>query len=274
MILELLGWVATAGHVSDARSEWRLIIQALAGALLAGAVSWLLYMALEPFVRRRNPRLIIAWSRLLSGRWRDPLVGRDLMLGISAASLIVCLEHAFRFALYRLDRTVPQPLAFSTDFLAGPGAMLGATANIAINAVIEAMLLNFLFVALAALVRREWIAGVLFGGVLLISTLGGEAGSPVVYYTMQVIGLTLLVVVIARCGLLTLMGATLTMGMLRTIPLTRNLDQWYAHGTIAAMVLVGGLAALGFWSAIGGRLAFAGARPRQTRAGPPSSETR
>src|SRR5262249_15529600 len=37
--------------------------------------------ALEPYVRRRWPWLMVGWNRLLAGRWRDPLVGRDLMGG-------------------------------------------------------------------------------------------------------------------------------------------------------------------------------------------------
>src|SRR5262249_48216950 len=38
-------------------------------------------VALEPHVRRRWPWLMVGWNRLLAGRWRAPLVGRDLLLG-------------------------------------------------------------------------------------------------------------------------------------------------------------------------------------------------
>lgn len=37
-------------------------------------VCWLMYMALEPYVRRRWPDMLIGWSRLLAGDYRDPLV--------------------------------------------------------------------------------------------------------------------------------------------------------------------------------------------------------
>ena len=42
----------------------------------------MLYLALEPWVRRRWPHAIISWSRLLSGQLRDPLVGRDILFGV------------------------------------------------------------------------------------------------------------------------------------------------------------------------------------------------
>ena len=53
---------------------------------------WLLYLALEPFARRRWPQMLISWTRALSGSWRDPLVGRDMLIGAAvgtAAGLIM-----------------------------------------------------------------------------------------------------------------------------------------------------------------------------------------
>ena len=42
---------------------------------------WVNYIAIEPFVRRLWPELLVSWSRLLEGRLRDPRVGRDLLVG-------------------------------------------------------------------------------------------------------------------------------------------------------------------------------------------------
>src|SRR5262245_40320462 len=41
----------------------------------------LLYLALEPMVRRKHPGWLASWNRLLEGRWLDPLVGRDVLVG-------------------------------------------------------------------------------------------------------------------------------------------------------------------------------------------------
>jgi serine/threonine-protein kinase len=48
---------------------------------------WLLYVALEPFARRRFPKTLISWKRLLAGRIRDPLVGRDILVGAALGTL-------------------------------------------------------------------------------------------------------------------------------------------------------------------------------------------
>jgi serine/threonine-protein kinase len=49
-------------------------------------IGWLYYIALEPEVRRTWPHTLISWSRLLAGRLRDPLVGRDVLVGVTAGS--------------------------------------------------------------------------------------------------------------------------------------------------------------------------------------------
>jgi hypothetical protein len=40
------------------------------------------YLALEPYIRRTWPELLVSWTRTLSGEFNDPLVGRDVFLGI------------------------------------------------------------------------------------------------------------------------------------------------------------------------------------------------
>ena len=55
-----------------------------AWGLIVATTVWVLYVALEPHVRRRWPSSLISWGRLLAGQMRDPVVGRDLLVGILA----------------------------------------------------------------------------------------------------------------------------------------------------------------------------------------------
>ena len=48
-----------------------LIVDALSEALFRGAAAWILYLAIEPFVRRRWPQTIVSWSRVLAGNLRQ-----------------------------------------------------------------------------------------------------------------------------------------------------------------------------------------------------------
>ncbi|HUP04891.1 MAG TPA: serine/threonine-protein kinase, partial [Bryobacteraceae bacterium] len=76
--------------------ELTQIAYALTEALFQAAIVWLLYLAVEPFVRRRWPRTIVSWTRILSGKLRDPLVGADILIGVAFGLFwIVILELAF-----------------------------------------------------------------------------------------------------------------------------------------------------------------------------------
>lgn len=72
---------------------------AAAVGLFTGAFCWLFYVAIEPFVRRQWPRVLIGWSRLMAGEWRDPQVGREVFLGaLLAVVASVPMVAAARFA--------------------------------------------------------------------------------------------------------------------------------------------------------------------------------
>src|SRR5262249_34679757 len=77
----LLMWLFMAHHVAAVADEWAILTAAVGLALLNGLTILVIYLALEPSVRRLQPGWVIGWNRLLEGRWRDPLVGRDILVG-------------------------------------------------------------------------------------------------------------------------------------------------------------------------------------------------
>ena len=83
--LILVGWAIEASHVPNLW-EAALFVLGLSYALFAAATVWLLYVALEPFIRRLWPHTIISWSRILGGRLRDPLVRRNMGNPIPAST--------------------------------------------------------------------------------------------------------------------------------------------------------------------------------------------
>ena len=89
----VLAWIFSAHHVPSQDEGW-MFLNSLSSAVFLGAFVWLAYIAIEPIVRRRWPELLFSWSRLLSGRFRDPLVGRDLLAGILIGALMMLLYEA------------------------------------------------------------------------------------------------------------------------------------------------------------------------------------
>src|SRR5262249_28483197 len=90
LITQMLSWLLRADHVSDF-SGIALALRGLENALLSAVLVWLVYIALEPSVRRLWPDVLISWSRLLTGRLKDPLIGRDLLVGGASGVLVVLL---------------------------------------------------------------------------------------------------------------------------------------------------------------------------------------
>ena len=90
----MLQWLCTANHVPTL-AEFGGFLVAVSGALLGAGFFWMVYMALEPYVRRRWPQSMIAWSRLLGGAVRDPVVGGNLLIGAAfgVATAAVFLVH-------------------------------------------------------------------------------------------------------------------------------------------------------------------------------------
>ena len=53
------------------------------------AFTWLTYIAVEPPIRRLWPQMLFSLARLLAGRVRDPLVGRDVLIGVLGGIVFV-----------------------------------------------------------------------------------------------------------------------------------------------------------------------------------------
>src|SRR4029453_15828941 len=49
--------------------------------MFVGGIMFLMSLAVEPFVRRSWPTMLVGWSRALTGCGRDAVVGRDIVVG-------------------------------------------------------------------------------------------------------------------------------------------------------------------------------------------------
>jgi serine/threonine-protein kinase len=251
------GWLVSGYHLAS-YDRAQLIVAAGAGGLLA-AVYGLGYLAMEPAVRRRWPWRLTAWNRLLAGRLRDPMVGRDLLIGLAVgAGRLVVLRAQWLSAAWAgvppapLSGTGPNPLEFP-----GPPTPLGTLVSFLVVPVIIPvlyLLLSFLFFLV---LRREWAAWgavwLWFVAAFAAPLLGPSPAENVVavFWTGLYVGLS--VFALARFGLLAMAASLLCSEMLSLVPLTADLSAWYAYQGVVAALLVAGLAGYAFLTATGGR---------------------
>jgi hypothetical protein len=64
-------WALSAGHVAS-MFEATLLIATLGMPVFIAVSFWLVYIALEPYVRRNWPDALVSWTRLCHGQFADP----------------------------------------------------------------------------------------------------------------------------------------------------------------------------------------------------------
>ena len=83
-------WVCEV-HAAVSLGLLGIFLIAVCTTVFYAALFWAIYLALEPFVRRYWPQTLVSWTTLLSGRVRDPIVGRDVLLGTALGVVIALL---------------------------------------------------------------------------------------------------------------------------------------------------------------------------------------
>lgn len=238
-----LAWMIGTHHADAAYDEARMFAQGVGQALSSALAVWIFYMALEPGVRRTWPRSLIGWTRLLSGRFRDPMVGREILLGLGLGLithemfwLTAAASHWFgRGASSYFVKEVS--LAPTLQFIADQ--LLSHVESIEIP-------IGTIFIFLLG--RRA--LGLVGATVAFLMMLGAYATVSVAI----VLHMLLLLVVLLRSGLLTGVVMGCTLGLVASAPLTLDTSAWYWPRALAVMLIV---TAAALWSA---RLAI-GPRP-------------
>jgi hypothetical protein len=137
----------------------RPLAVAFSGATALGLLVWLAYVACEPYVRRLWPEALVSWTRVLAGRFRDPLVGRDVLLGCTFYSIQgLVLVWAFWIA-ERAGLVGLIPLPDSLIVLRGGRFAVGELFGILLLSTAAALGLMMVFLLLRMVFRKTWIAG-------------------------------------------------------------------------------------------------------------------
>jgi len=242
-----------ARHYASFDIERGRVSSMIGVALLAATTIWILYMAFEPYVRRFWPTLLIGWTRLLSGRVRDPLVGRDILIG-AAAGTIAALLIASREIIPELAG-----LKLATPALPPPTILLGtryelvAALDTLRRAFDSALEIVCVVVFLKIVVRQTWL--VLLLGVLLmipIAMNGTFAGEHLMLeLAINIVGIGLIFAVLLRFGLLAILVTFYTFMAMEAIPLTTDLTRPYAGSSALLILALVAVSAYGFYASRG-----------------------
>jgi hypothetical protein len=246
-ILEMLLWICR-GHFTFSYDLFFLFVMAVSTGLFVSGTTWMLYLALEPWVRRRWPHAIISWSRLLSGQFRDPLVGRDILFGVMLGVVWILM---FQIRYIPIMRMGAAPGLGQLEFLEGGRVALGSWLMQIPSSILGTLQFFFLLLGLKVLLRKDWLAAIAF--VALFALPRGLSSSYVfVDLPAWIVIYAVAVLIVYRFGLVPLACAIFTVNMLGNIPFSADLSAWYMNASILAMLSVVALAGWGFYHSLGG----------------------
>jgi serine/threonine-protein kinase len=226
----------------------------LGEVLLVGGFAWVLYLAAEPYVRRRWPRTLVGWARLVGGRFRDPLVGRDLLLGVllgggTCVLLAVIRLPAIGFVMPPLPPFMPDGAA-----LASIPALLAELLEHGMEAVAFSLAVLVALVVLRSLVRSERLAVVLALLAVLIPHSLYVMHQPLAFILVHFLVFFPSTVLIRRAGLLAFATFYFTYTVLVSLVGDANPARWTGRSGLVPMLLLLSLAAFGLFSSLEGRL--------------------
>jgi hypothetical protein len=257
--LLLIGITLRAHHrIDDPLFEWFLISNLVATFTFWAVVSFVLYLAVEPLVRRRWPQMLISWMRLLDGRFRDPMVGRDLLAGAVCGTVIIAVWHATALLsgadpirLTEFPRVGMIPLTFGSTGLAVSSFLLAVSESMmrCIGAVM-------LLIVLRGVLRNDVRASAVAIALLAISFLGDGNGPFVARAIYALVTGLIAVLVLRRLGLLALVSAGIFISVLWRIPITLDRTAWYFGDSLIPVLFLAAIAIYGFITSTAGKRRF------------------
>src|SRR5262245_35804471 len=255
VIVHLIVWALWVHHVPDLGREWIIFTTNTGWTLFNAALIWLFYVGLEPYVRRRWPGTLIAWSRVLTGRFRDPLVGREILIGSVLGAFIVTTVGVGSRAPAWFGLPTEVPSGNNLVALLGIRSLLGTVIDIHVHSLLGVMQGLFLFLLFCGLFRKEWLGAAAFTAVFTLA-ICADSESLLVLAPFIGVGVLAFTIVIRRFGLLAGAIGVLWPNVITGLPTTSDLTSWYAAPTLMLLVVLGGLALYGFRVALAGRPAL------------------
>jgi hypothetical protein len=255
-------WLVTGHHVAGF-SEFSLVMRALGRAATFAVLAWLMYITLEPYIRRFWPQAMVSWNRLLAGRFNDPLVGRDILLGMAISGLFGPLWYVAMYVAIKDGVLAPFPLEVSAILQGGRHAV-GNLLSLPLQMLAFASALILGYMLLRVVLRRQWLAAavicLLFGGFSTMNFAGlfGSAGAAAMLFGLAAGLFTAIVyiVVLIRFGVVAFMATLLFDALAQGYAMTADFSSPFFTSSLIGPVVLIAIALYAFKVSLAGRPLF------------------
>jgi hypothetical protein len=239
-------WICQV-HVFPSLGLFVMFLLAVCTSVFYGVLVWTLYIAVEPFVRRHWPQVLLSWTNVLTGHIRDPIVGRDVLIGTALAVGWMMMFQGMALFTEETFARFPGKM----ELLDGLRPTIGSVLEQAPYAIRNVLLYFFLLFLLRVLLRREWAAALaLAGGFALLNLPGDEPTNALLSFVYFGSG----AIVVMRWGLLAYVVAVFASSLLLNAPVTLDMSAWYFGNATLLVAIVVALATWGFYTSVSGRV--------------------
>ena len=250
-LCSMVQWAFDAKHHESA-IEYDRFLLAMGRALFSAWAFGILYLALEPYVRRRLPRTLITWTRLLGGRWRDALASGHILIGIAVGVGLALVFYVGNLAVEPYGSSRYGPGQLELDWLPGSRSMASILLDLTTQHLGHSLGFLFIYFLFYSGLRREWLATVVL--VTLLAIFYGLQSSNFVPGTLLLLFVAGWVfLVLTRYGVVAFTALGLTSHSLHLCPMTTDLGAWYAGRMLVMIGAVAAVAVYAFVTALGGR---------------------
>jgi len=134
----------------------------LGHALVHGVTMALAYLAIEPYVRKLWPSVLVSWARLVAGRLRDPIIGRDVLIGVAFGSASTLISLGVQLLERRLGFPTDPPSlnGFLLETMTHPPSLLANVCMALGVATLRATLFYTILVIFRFVLRRNLLAAI------------------------------------------------------------------------------------------------------------------
>ena len=266
------GWGAAPGSIQAGSSEDCLFLNIWRPAGAAKNANlpvmvWIYYIAMEPFARRWWPQVLVSWTRLLSGEWRDSLVARDMLIGVALGVALNVLTHSIFLCCAFLFQSFQSPVFVGLDPKIGffnLQSVMGIrfTINELLyfmnqQIILDLALLIWVLVILRFVLRSQKAAIVM--SILLVALFASGGSSPLDLISGLIFSATLFFALM-RFGFLAALLCGFINIVIGNLPMTLHASAWYSGYGFLTLAVLAAIVLYAFRFSLGGRALIAPSR--------------
>jgi Protein kinase domain len=248
--LTMVVWVVAPTHIGQLDAELNRFFATIGFALFQAALLFSVYLAVEPAVRRLWPGSLVSWSRVTTGNWRrDPLVGRDLLIGATIGVGLTAVTRIYQLVPMALGVPETQPAAVELVGMLGARETIVAIGNRILWAMQNAFIGIMVMAVLRIFIKRQWLVILLVTVVFTIISTRTNIASPGFWMVFALSALLSLGILIAlfRFGLFAACVMFFVYLITSGLGLTLNATSQYFSSSTWVVALVVALIGIGYW---------------------------